>query len=133
MTYSFLEHTADVRMNVEAATREALFQDAVAGMFAVLKPSVLPERAAHVVTVRSPDASALLIDFLNETLSLAHANREAYLSVSFESLSETELRATVDGRRVSSFGDDIKAATYHEASVARDPAGVWHARVVFDI
>ncbi len=133
MSYTFREHTADIRMDVESRSSRGLFKQSLSGMFKFLKPALRKERVRRSVIVRSPDAAALLVEFLNEALSLAHAKKEAYTSVTFETLSDTELRATLSGRRASSFGEDIKAVTYHEARVECDAAGVWRAHVVFDI
>lgn len=120
-------------MEVECRSYPGLFRQALLGMFDVLKPEPLPEKTERGVAVRSPDTAALLVDFLNEALSLAQANKEMYTSATFKTLSKTTLRAHLRGQRVSSFSDDIKAVTHHEAKVERDPQGLWHAHLVFDI
>lgn len=133
MTFSFKEHTADVRMDVESGSLPALFRQSLLGMFRFLKPVTLPQKVDRAIDVRSSDASALLVDFLNGALSRAQSNKETYTSVTFKTLSDKRLRAKLSGRRVSSFGEDIKAVTYHEAKVGRDSSGTWHAHVIFDI
>ena len=133
MSYSFHEHTADVRMHVESKSFPALFRQSLLGVFEFLRPIALPPEVEHTIDVRSPDSSALLVDFLNEALSQALANKETYDSVQFLSLHSGALRAKLRGHRISSFGEDIKAITYHEAKVQQDEKGVWHAHIVFDI
>lgn len=132
MTYSFLEHTADVRMDVHDGTFPGLFVQTMLGMFAFLKPSSGTKEVKRRLEIKSTDRVALLIDFLNEALSLAQAHKEAYDSIEFDKAVENELSGWLRGRNVRSFGEDIKAATYHEASVEHHKDG-WHARVVFDI
>ena len=133
MSYSFHEHTADARMSVEGDGFDALLQQALSGMFEFLRPTGMKGRVERRVRVESADRAALLVDFLNEALSLAQANKEAYDSVQFLALHSDVLRAKLRGRRISSFGEDIKAVTYHEAKVEQDEKGVWHAHIVFDI
>lgn len=133
MSYSFHEHTADVRMHVESRSFPALFRQALLGVCEFLWPAGIGKQVKRTVIVRSPDASALLVDFLNEALSLAQANKETYTSVQFKMLHSNVLEAKLLGRGISSFGEDIKAITYHEAKVEQDEKGVWHARIVFDI
>ncbi len=133
MAYSFHEHTADVRMDVESKSFPALFRQALLGMLEFLRPAGIGKAVRRTVTVHSPDQSALLVDFLNDVLSFAQANKETYTSVQFETLRSNTLRAKLRGHGISSFGEDIKAVTYHEANVEQDEKGVWHAHIVFDI
>jgi SHS2 domain-containing protein len=133
MTYAFKEHIADVRMDVQDGTFPGLFAQAMLGMFAFLRPSKGAKDARRRIEVRSTDRAALLIDFLNEALSLAQTHKESYDSIEFDKIVEHELSGRLRGNSVRSFGKDIKAATYHEASVEHRPKRGWHARVVFDI
>lgn len=120
-------------MNVESKSVPALFRQSLLGVFEFMRPIGLPPKVVRTVAVKSADMTALLVDFLNEALSLAQANKEVYTSVQFVTLHSNVLRAKLSGHRVSSFGEDIKAVTYHEAKVERDQSGTWHAHVVFDI
>ncbi|OGG91035.1 hypothetical protein A3H16_03830 [Candidatus Kaiserbacteria bacterium RIFCSPLOWO2_12_FULL_53_8] len=133
MAYSFHEHTADVRMDVEGDSYGALLEQSLLGMFEYLRPAGKGKRVERAIEVESPDRAALVVDFLNEALSLAHAHKEEYDSATFKVLSDRHVRATLVGNRVGSFGEDIKAVTYHEAAVERDAEDVWRAHFVFDI
>ncbi|HVN09327.1 MAG TPA: archease [Patescibacteria group bacterium] len=135
MAYRILEHTADVRMVVEARTLEELFREALGGMMEVLKPDRKKDAAETTRRIELDAASAtpLLVDFLNEALCLAHTNREAFTAVVIEGISETRVEAELRGAAVESFGEDIKAATYHEAKVRRNAAGNLETVLVFDI
>lgn len=135
MPYSFLGHTADMRMSVKGKTLEELFQDALLGMVDAMNPA-RPQEARAVkreIAIEAPDATALLVDFLNEALSSMQAEREAYTVVRFLSLSERSLKAELEGYKVASFGEDIKAVTYHEADVKKSDEGEWHTMIIFDI
>jgi len=135
MPYRFLEHTADVRMEVKGKDLKGLFSGAMAGMMAFLRPKVLGEIVGvkRQISLSSPDATALLVDFLGEVLRLSQTNKEAYHKAVFHKLSENSLEAELFGVPVESFEDDIKAVTYHEAKVAKNEKGEWQTLIVFDI
>ncbi len=122
-------------MRVTGATLEELFRDSLLGMVALADPVSSAERRAlrREIALESGDATALLVDFLNEALALMHTDREAYTDVAFHSLAERSLQATLEGYRAESFGEDIKAVTYHEADVNRAATGAWETIIVFDI
>lgn len=135
MPYSFLEHTADVRMHVTGESLEELFGDALLGMVAVMKPTrpQKPESIIRKISIDAQDATALLVDFLSEALVWIHTEREAYTRVRFQKLTERTLQAELRGYRVRTFGEDIKAATYHEADVRKGTEGTWSTNIIFDI
>ncbi|MDE1925181.1 MAG: archease [Patescibacteria group bacterium] len=133
MPYSFLEHTADVRMKVEDGTLPGLFVQALLGMFAFMHPTKRKVKVMRHIIVRSSDSTALLVDFLNEVLYLAQSNKETYDSIHFNKLVQNELRAQLNGYKAASFGEDIKAVTYHEAKITRNNKKGWRAQIIFDI
>lgn len=133
--YEILEHTADVRMLVQGDSLEDLFSEALYGMMEILEPKVDDQKKAteRATTLEAMDTTALLIDFLNEVLLSTHINKEAYNKVTFKELSQHSLEAILSGIAVQSFGEDIKAVTYHEAEVKRTEDGTWETMIVFDI
>ncbi len=135
MSYKFLEHTADVRLHLEGKNLEELFVDGLRGVFEFLKPSPLSgsSRVEREVAVDSSDITALLVDFLGELVRLASTYKEAYSRIIFDELSSSSLRATLIGEKISEFGDDIKAVTYHEANIVKNDQGRWETDIVFDI
>jgi protein archease len=128
-----IDHTADVRVHVRAASMDELFREALRGTIALLRPVRGAPVAEREIIVNAPDRTALLVDFLNEALSSAHARREAYDDVLFFDLSETHLQARLRGVAAVSFGNDVKAVTYHQADVHRDESGLWQTMLVVDI
>jgi SHS2 domain-containing protein len=134
--YKFLAHTADMRLQVQATTLEELFSAALEGMNTIIKPE------AHACTkgdvektliLSSSDSTSLLIDFLSEVLTLSVIHKAIFFHVSFELLSNLRLKAILTGMHVSSFNEDIKAVTYHNAQVVRGPDGVYQVTITFDI
>lgn len=135
MTYKMLEHTADVRIFVQGDSLEELFLDAVYGMMEILKPKFDNQKQGtqRAITLEAADITALLIDFLNEVLLASQINKEAYDEVIFKILSLRSLEAILRGVAVSSFDEDIKAVTYHEAEIRRTEDGKWETMIIFDI
>ena len=135
MTYKILEHTADVRMIVQADSLEKLFSEAVFGMMKIIEPKAdnKKEVIQRTIVLEAVDATALLIDFLNEVLLATYIHKEVYNEVIFKSLSERSLEAKLSGFRAKSLGEDIKAVTYHEAEVKKKKDGIWETMLIFDI
>ncbi len=133
--FEILQHTADVRLRVEAVTIEELFRDAMRGMYAVMRAHEDAGAKAVRRTIRvddSADRTTLLVDFLNEVLHRAHVVREMFTDATFVRLDETHAEAEVSGIGPASFEEDVKAVTYHEADVRRE-GETWMTTLVFDI
>lgn len=135
MPYKIKEHIADIRIAVGGRNLEQLFTDALLGMMYIMKPSqkFTPEKAERDIALESLDTTALLVDFLNEVLSLASANKEFYTHVIFYKIQPTSLRARLFGISAESFHRDIKTVTYHEAEVKQAKDGAWETTLIFDI
>ena len=124
------QHTADIRIRVEAPALDELFADAMRALAGVMHPiGTAGERVDATIEVEASDLTALLVDFLNEVLTRAHIERAAFTETEFASLTETSLRVTIRGARCEGFEEDVKAVTYHEAEVT--PA--WSTTLVLDI
>jgi len=135
MPYEILEHTADVRVHVHAASLVELFSDAVQAMNEILDPT-LPEQAKVVtaeISLEAPDVTALLIDFLNDVLLQTQLQRTTFRDIALHTFTDTSLRATLSGQRFASLGRDIKAVTWHEAEIRRNRNREWKTVIVFDI
>lgn len=132
--YQMLGHTADIRLKIEASTLEELFSVALEGMNAIIKKeSVSDGGSKKMIEIKSVDATALLIDFLNEVLYQSHSNGELYIRVDFLEFSDTVLKAEIYGNKVKEFDEDIKAVTYHEAEIIKNEKGDYETIIVFDI
>lgn len=133
LMFEILSHTADVRLHVSAPDLASLFRDAAAGMIAILDARVTGEpRSTRRIAIAAPDATVLLVDFLNELLWIVHAQKEAWRSIEFEELTESSLVATVHAAATDGWAKDIKAVTYHEADV-RCEDGRWSTMLVLDV
>lgn len=141
-----LDHTADLGIEVEGTTRDAIFRRAAAGMFALmwdeasagLSPAVArpvearaPEE--HRIGLRATTVDLLLTRWLQELLYLYDARGLVPTRFEFDSLSDTRLEARVGlGRAEAPPTRELKGVTYHDLDVG-PVEGRWRARVIFDV
>jgi len=64
---------------------------------------------------------------------ISQVNQEVYNDVKFSKFSDKELEGELIGNEVESFGEDIKAVTYHGLEIKRNKKGLWEGIVLFDI
>jgi len=140
--FEILEHKADLKIRAFGKAKEEIFLNMLKGMSESQKPQIENgESVKREVRVKSLDLPALLVDFLNEALSLGQVNKETYFNIKFKKFSDNssinseqvELEAELFGKKVKRFGEDIKAATYHELDIREREEGSWEAIVLFDI
>jgi SHS2 domain-containing protein len=130
--YEVHYHTADVRLLVTAPALDAMFADAMRGLFAVMhaRPAGEPLRR-RIVVDESANLTALLVDFLNEVLSRAQIAGEWFDDAHIV-IEGNSLQAELTGMAPAGFEEDVKAVTYHEADV-RQAGGMWTTMLVLDI
>lgn len=134
--FSIEAHVADVRLKVTGITLAELFRAALEGMSSIMgSPDTIKKEVpiSKTIELQSPDVTVLLIDFLSDVLALSHTHKALFHKVDFEVLEQTTLRATIHGTHISSFNEDIKAVTYHEANVEKNQQNLYQTTIVFDI
>ncbi len=135
--YSFIPHTADARIKVEASSIEELFACSLEAMSEIIKPGFCQETKKFGVTkqlkVSAPDRTTLLIQFLSEVLTLSYEQQVIFCQVKFKQLDDDLLIAKLLGTKTSSMDEDIKAVTYHEVEIVKNKSGNLETTIVFDI
>ena len=140
MSWAVVEHTADVGIEVRAATLDALFADAAAGFCDVVtEVGLIGTSEERVVEVEAAGLDLLLVTWLEELLFRFETSGVLYPrgEVTVEGKGESwSLRARMRGERFDASRHplkvQVKAITYHGLEVERDEQG-WRARVIFDI
>ncbi len=143
MTYRFLEDVAiaDLAYEVKAKNLSELFAQAAEALMKAQIDNLPSIRRIEHVTVKfaEPNPEALLHRFLQELLYWKDSRQLLLLPESVdvrESAKASELTASLSGEPLNpechSQGVDVKAVTWHEFSLKRDPAG-WSATVTLDI
>lgn len=136
---TFLDHTADVGLDVAAGTREELFHRAAAGMVALLRghdddgdpPMSVGSDRTLTLELSADDDAGLLAAWLKELLFLHETRQVDYAGARFDRLTSTRLEARVETGPAAPVRE-IKGVTYHELAVQQTAAG-WKARVIFDV
>jgi SHS2 domain-containing protein len=141
MSHQPLEHTADLGIEVRAATLDALFADAAAGLYdTILELAEIAPTRQGELRVEAAALDLLLVEWLEELLFRLDAQGELWLRCSVQVSEGAGGRWTAgarcDGERLvpgrHALKVQVKAITYHELEVARTEEG-WCARVIFDI
>jgi SHS2 domain-containing protein len=130
--YRFVDHTAELELEIEATSEGAVFADALAALAELLEDATGGERERHEVELEDVDRAGLLAGWLDELVYLADVEGFVPERVVELELEGARLRATLEGHR----GDPsplVKAVTRHRLAFAVDAAGMWRARLVLDV
>lgn len=133
MPYRMLEHTADLSMEVTAGSFEELMGEALRAMTGWVGPEWTVRAAERPFLIEADDQAIMLVDLLNEALTLSQIHHEAYDLLVIERIGEGYVEGFFVGAEISGARDEIKAVTYHNASVERLPDGSWRAILLMDI
>jgi SHS2 domain-containing protein len=134
MPYRLLEHTADLKFEVTAGSFEELIGEALLAMTEWTRPVICNKgQVERPITVHAEDRTALLVDFLNEVLAFSQIYREAYRGIMLKRLTGTDIDGVLTGAETTGAGDEIKAVTYHGATVDQRADGIWCATILMDI
>lgn len=131
MSYRWVEHTAEVQMEIEAATEEAVFTDALHALSELVADDAGGEQVRREVVVRGRERAALLVGWLEELVFLAETEDLVPEDTGRIELSDHRLVATVRGHRGRP-RHLVKGATYHGLVFERSPRG-FRATVVLDV
>jgi len=140
MAYRFLDHTADIAVEIAAGSLGDLFAEAlVAFAEVVTEPARIEERLVRHFELAAPGPDLLLVDWLTELLYAFESEGLLFRRA------EVDVAAAAGGFRLVADAhgeprDDarhpikvlVKAVTYH-GLVIEETAQGFRARVVFDI
>lgn len=138
--FEILPHTADMRMRVWGETLRDLFRNAVRGVAWYLRPDfkdlekAQKSRLSRPVKVEAVDLNSLLVEFLSQAVAQSDIHNAVFLDASFKKFGENFLEGRFAGFKVDGFDKDIKAISYHEVDVKKNPeTGLYETILVFDI
>ena len=141
-----LDHTADLRVEIQGEDEQELFRNAVESLYLLLGlPAVSDRREAapaERLEIKGQDPEEALVKLLGELLYRATAERQR---LNLRELSVRRGEEGAEGCRVVVRGGwetltdgemagqrEIKAVTYHGVQIRRTKRG-WAARVVMDL
>ncbi len=133
MSYRFVDHTAELQLEIEGPTKAAVLADAVLALADLLSGDRRPEGTprARELTVRAEDDPALLAAWLDEIVFVAETEGLVPCRVERLDIRTGELCGIVSFVEGSA-PHLVKGVTYHELELARD-GGTWRGRAVLDV
>ena len=132
-----IDHTADIGLEVEAGSLEALFERAADALFAQItdRTGSRSDRR-QPVTAAGIDWPDLMFNWLRELFYLWSGEQRIVTGVRVGHLAPHALRAEVKSTGFDPFehriGEEIKAVTYHQLRVEPTESG-WSARFFLDV
>lgn len=136
--YRWLDHTAELELELEGATEREVLCDALAALRELLEVGEAgdPESPAaplehRAINAAARDRPALLAAWLEELVFLSETGGFIPMRVQELSLDADFLAATVAGR-IGEPRPLVKAVTYHRLQFEPSERG-YRARVVFDV
>ena len=135
MTFRFLEHTADARVECQAPSFEALLESAAQALYAI---TLREPRAAieeeRVIDVSGGGREDILVRWLQELVFLLEVGRFVAVTFAFDAVEAGRVRARLRGYLCTpeERAEEVKSATYHELEVIETGEG-WLARVILDL
>jgi len=127
--FRWVDHTAELELEIEASTEEGVFADALAALAELLAGD--GHETERRVSVEAEDRPALLAAWMEELVFLAETEGFEPLAVRALVPGQHAAEATVTGR-LGQPPQLVKGITYHRLSFA--PAGDgYRATVVLDV
>jgi SHS2 domain-containing protein len=131
MSYRWLDHTAELELEIEAATEEAVFRDAAAALAELLDDGATGAPAAVELEVAGSDSALLLVDWLEELVYRAETEDLVPEAVDGLELRADALTARLRGHRGNP-RNVVKGVTLHRLSFEAGERG-FRASVVLDV
>ena len=129
-----MEHTADWAIRVRGRGLRHLLLSAAWGMNSLLVADLnaVPLSEERHLVLQAFDRESMLVEWLSELAYLVESESLIFREFDLETVTESELQATVRGGPAPELQKHIKAVTYHDLEVVETAAGL-EATVVFDV
>jgi len=131
MSYRWIEHAAEVQLEIEASSEAGVFIDALRALAELVGDDRRAEHVSRELKVDGRERAVLLLAWLDELVYLAETEGLVPEDVERIELSDRGLVASVRCHR----GDPrhvVKGATYHRLAFERSGVG-FRATVVLDV
>jgi len=122
--FRFIEHPADIAIELEGDNRELLFQSGLEAVIALLTgkedQEILPDSSSASICAEGFDDEERLVGLLNELLYLCQVKDFYPISIENVSFDKSQVTAVIKGlssRHGTKLVREIKAATYHDIKI----------------
>lgn len=135
MSFRFLDHTADVQVELHAKTPGDLFCEAARALYAITlnDPPRSSGQKQHL-EIHAENVEELLVRWLQELIYFLEVEHVAATDIQFGSIANTALNATCLAAPVKAErrAEEVKSATYHDLVIEKRPDG-YMARITLDL
>ena len=136
VNYRFIEHTADVGIEVYSPTLKGLYETAGHALFMLMVPEVSPPGIRHAIEAEGADRESLLVNFMNDLLAAFELKGLLFRKIEVKKLTGRRLEADT---RCERFDPDcrlmdtvVKAVTFHGLEIKKEGAR-WRGVVYLDL
>jgi SHS2 domain-containing protein len=131
--YEEIEHTADWALRVRGQNLTDLFRNAAVGMLSLLDIEPVPGIAeSRLIELAAIDTETLLVSWLEELLYPIEVEDVVVVDFQIEALKESQLKATIELKKIASITKEIKAVTFNELNIRTGDTG-FETVIVFDV
>lgn len=134
MPVTKLNSSGSLNIQVTSDSLESLFKDSLLYVMKTLHPGrATTQIIEREVQLTSINPTTLLIDFLNEILSLTHVYHEIYSDVEIIEFTGKGIRIKLKGAGIETFDRDIKGLTYYDPRIIRSESGSWVTKLTVEM
>ena len=135
--YELIEHTADIGIRVKGRELADVFKNAALALFDIVaekKAAAKPRWKSIRIEQTADSLEELLINWLNELLSLSQTREVIFTDFKIEKLTPSLISAQATACPITDYrvNVEIKAATYHQLKIEKAGA-LWQAEVIVDV
>ena len=132
--FEIIDHTADWAIRVIGHDLADLFVQAALGMNSLMVTDLtaVPLTETRQLIFTAYDVEDLLVDWLTELAYWTEMEHLVFSQFHIESISNQQLKASVQGGLASELVKHIKAVTYHNLAVVETAYGL-EVIIVFDV
>jgi SHS2 domain-containing protein len=128
-----IEHTADWALRVRGQNLTDLFRNAALGMLSLLDIEHVPGNSeSRFFALKAEDTETLLVSWLEELLYPLEVENATVVDFQVEVLEKTQLKATIELKKIVSMKKEIKAVTFNELDIRTVDSG-YETIIVFDV
>lgn len=140
--YKFLEHTADVSVEIQGTSLEEAFEQTAYSLMETITPdlNLISPKIEKNLTIEAEDKEALLFDFLTEFLYFFDVDGLIFNDITINKIQKGQdkykLNALIKGEKFNKskhkIGTEVKAITYSFMEIEEKKEKVT-IKIVFDI
>jgi SHS2 domain-containing protein len=132
-SHEIADHVSEIRLRVRAGSLGDLLEEAGRAVAQLqLRGADATRGTWRTIEISAPDRATLLVDWLNELIYLAEAERWIGVDFEVDSVEDGRVRARVGGVLVQRAPALLKAATLHDLRIDDVPGGL-EGEVILDV